>query len=448
MIKRTIGIDLAIRGDQVAQIFDDGNPVGKPIRFRLTSESMTAFMQKATADLPRGARIQALMEPTGMSWFPIAVWLARAGAETIRVKGKRVKALRRYLSEHAKTDTSDAHILGAMPSYGGPPFDPLYIPSPKQHALQRLTKQRARYQNAICCSKRRLLDLLRWACPTLEAVLPDLRTRLSLALLGHFLDPKAVLGARRLTLARFIATNASGNHPHSGPFVDHLIDRLKMAARETLALHGEAIDFTELQFEVRHEVDQCIRLLDAVAKLDKRIEVLYRELHPTDALRSIPGVGSHLAPLLLGVLHPANRFRGERHVRGFCGMFPTRNASGGVERPGQQLTKAGNNRIKKALFLAADTARKIDPQLAKVYWRLMLHKGHHHKQALWAVATRLVNRIFCVLKSGRSYVLQDDTGTPLDIAQAKTIIRERFTVPAEIRAGRCRNRLVPIQSGE
>ena len=113
MIKRTIGIDLAIRGDQVAQIFDDGQPVGKPIRFRLTSASLTSFMQKVTADLPPGATIQALMEPTGMSWFPIAVWLSHAGAEAIRVKGKRVKALRRYLSEHAKTDNSDAHTLGA-----------------------------------------------------------------------------------------------------------------------------------------------------------------------------------------------------------------------------------------------------------------------------------------------------------------------------------------------
>jgi hypothetical protein len=83
---------------------------------------------------------------------------------------------------------------------------------------------------------------------------------------------------------------------------------------------------------------------------------------------------------------------GERHVRGFCGMFPTRSASGGVERPGQQLTKAGNDRIKKALFLAADTARR--------QWTL---------------------------------------------ASCGSILR--FTVPAAIRAGRCRNRLVPIQSG-
>jgi transposase len=448
MLKRTIGIDLAIRGDQVAQIFDDGTPVGKPIHFRLTPASLTTFVQRVTEGVPTGATIQALMEPTGMAWFPIAVWLSRAGIEVIRVKGKRVKALRRYLSEHARTDHRDAYILGTMPSFGGPAFDPIYLPSPKQHALQRLTRQRTRYQDSLCGSKRRLLDLIRWACPALEAALPDLRTRLSLALLGHFLDPNAALGARRSTLARFIGTHASGNHPHSGPFVDQLIDRLKNAARETLALHGNAIDFTELQFEVRQEVDQCLRLFTAVAELDKRIDALYRELHPTDALRSLPGVGVCLAPLLLGVLHTADRFRGQRHVRGFCGMFPTRSASGGVERPGQHLTKAGNDRLKKALFLAADTARKVDPQLAEVYWRLMVHKGQHHKQALCAVATRLVNRIHAVLKAGRPYVLKDQSGTPIDIAQARQIILERFTVPVDIRAGRRRNRLAPIQSGQ
>lgn len=47
-----------------------------------------------------------------MSWFPVAVWLARAGVEVVRVKGKRVKALRRYPSEHAKTDNSDTHMAG------------------------------------------------------------------------------------------------------------------------------------------------------------------------------------------------------------------------------------------------------------------------------------------------------------------------------------------------
>jgi transposase len=436
MTIRTIGIDLAIRGDQIAQIFDDGLPAGRPIRFRIDPVSLDAFIAKALDGLPPGATVQALMEPTGMSWFPIAHRLADAGIKAIRVKGQRVQALRRYLSEHTKTDLADAHVLAAMPLFGGPTFDPVHIPAPKSHALQRLTKQRGRFQDVVAGAKRRLLDLIRWASPSLETVLPDLRTRLSLALLRHWFDPAAVLRARRPTLARFIGAHASGNHPHSGPFVDTLVDGLKHAARDAIALHGQHIDFVELQAEVAAEVDMLIHHLDAVTALERRIAALYTEVHPSDVLRSIPGVGLHLAPVLIGVLHTSARFRSERHIRGFCGLFPGRADSGGVERPGQKIRQSGNNRVKRALILAADTARRIDPELAEVYWRLMTTRGHHHKQALCAVANRLINRIFRVLRTGKPYVLRDLDGREIDIAEARSIVAVRYTVPPDIRASR------------
>jgi hypothetical protein len=327
-------------------------------------------------------------------------------------------------------------VLAAMPSYGGATLDPIHIPSPKGHALQRLTKQRGRYQELVSSAKRRLLDLIRWAAPALEAALPDVRTRLSLALLREWFDPVAVRDARRSRLARFIGQHANGNHPHSGPAVETVVDRLKAAAIDTLAIHGDHVDFAELQAEIAIEVDLIIRYLEAISVLDRRIEALYGELHPTNALRTIPGIGDHLAPILLGILHTAQRFRSERHIRGFCGLFPNRSASGGTERPGQQLTKAGNDRVKKALYLAADTARRIDPELAQIYWQLMTLKGHHHKQALCAVANRPVNRNFSVLRSNRPYILRDLSGEPISVARGKAIVLEHFTVPIAVRNAR------------
>lgn len=104
---RTIGIDLAIRGDHVARILDDGRPHGKPIRFRLTSDSLTGLVAKLRDGAVPGSAITAVMEPTGMAWFPVARWLKQDGIRVIRVKGQRVQALRRYLSEHAKTDAAE-----------------------------------------------------------------------------------------------------------------------------------------------------------------------------------------------------------------------------------------------------------------------------------------------------------------------------------------------------
>jgi len=436
MTQRTIGIDLAIRGDHVAQIFEDGKPVGRPVRFRFDETSFEAFVNRVTADLHEGITIQALMEPTGMSWFPVAHRLKDAGVEVVRVKGKRVKALRRYLSEHAKTDLADAHVLAAIPSFGGPRLDPVHVPSPKSHAMQRLTKQRSRLQDEVADSKRRLTDLIRWASPALERTLPDLRTRLSLALLRHWLDPDKVLRARKVTLARFIAENASGNHPHSGPFVDKLVDGLREAARQARLLHRNHVDFVELQAEVAVEIELMTRKIDVLGTLERRIEALYFELQPGDVLRTIPGVGKHIAPILAGLIHDARRFRSERHLRGFCGLFPRRADSGGVERPGQKITAGGNDRIKRALVLAADTARRIDPQLAELYWRLMTVKGHHHKQALCAVANRLANRIYSVLRSNRPYALRDLDGAEISVAEAKSLVADRYTVPQAVRTSR------------
>jgi len=435
---RTVGIDLAIRAVQVAQVFDDGCAVGKPMRFRLTPADLNRVVTLIKHGVSAETRITAVMEPTGMAWFPVAVWLQRAGITVIRVKGQRVRALRRYLSEHTKTDAADAHVLGAMPTFGSRGLDPVHVPSPEQHAVQRLTKQRHRYQDLVSASRRRVLDLMRWACPALEPALPDTTTHLTLAILNDLFNPHRVIRMRRDVLARFLGRHAAGNHPTSGPFILALVDALKTAAADTLALHGDAVDFDALQFEVAQEVDHLRLWEQHIAAIDRRVAGLYQQLHPSNALRSIPGIGPILAPLLVATLGDATRFRNETHARGFCGMFPVKRSSGGVDQPGQRLTKSGSNRIKRALFLAADVARKIDPDLGAVYWRLMVTKGHHHKQALCAVATRLVNRIYRVLKTGVPYVLRDPDGIEISVQDAKRLVSERFTVPMDIRQSRRR----------
>ena len=174
MIHRTIGIDLAIRGYHVAQIFDDGRPLGRPVKFRHDPISLATLIDRLRDGIDDKDSVQAVMEPTGMSWLPVAGDLIDAGIDVARVKGKRVKALRRYLSEHAKTDLADAQVLAAIPGFGGPQLDPVHIPVARSHALQRLTKQRGRFKDDVSAAKRRLLDLIRWASPNLEPILPDL----------------------------------------------------------------------------------------------------------------------------------------------------------------------------------------------------------------------------------------------------------------------------------
>jgi hypothetical protein len=132
MGQRTIGIDLAIRGDHVARIFD-GRPHAKPISFRLTSESLSSLVARLRERLPAESTITAVMEPTGMSWFPVARWLERAEIKAIRVKGQRVRALRRLLWRQSQLGEQFSHRRHTKPN-GEFPFDQVGYHRPRPQA--------------------------------------------------------------------------------------------------------------------------------------------------------------------------------------------------------------------------------------------------------------------------------------------------------------------------
>jgi transposase len=440
MAMRTVGIDLAIRGDHVARILGgDGELLGSPIRFRFNAPDLKKLVRDIRDGLKPTDQVPVMMEPTGMSWFPVSHWLSRAGCNVIRVKGQRVKALRRYLCEHAKTDLLDAQLLGTMPTFGERGLTPLYLPNAQQHALSRLTKQRRRYQEETCSIRRRMRDLIRWASPALEDALPELNTLVSFAILERYFNPRLMRRLGRARLTAFVRAHVGGKHPAHGPFAEHLAERLLDAARATIDLYPhDEVDFDLLQLEVQQEIQRARLLQDQIKQLDGKIEGLYTTLHPQDHLRTIPGLGTVLSPSILGVLHSWKRFSSQRRIRGFSGLFPRRSESGGQDKPSQRIGKGGNNRLKRDLLLAADVARQIDPELARVYHTMMVDKGKHHRQALCAVATRLMNRIYAVLKEGRPYVLRDLEARPITVAQGKELVLRHFEVPTSVRQRRRR----------
>jgi hypothetical protein len=91
--------------------------------------------------------------------------------------------------------------------------------------------------------------------------------------------------ARRHRLARALDRHASGNRPKSGAFIAELVEQVKAAAAQTMALHGEDVDFAALQFEVSLEVEHLRLCKRRVAGLEQRIEQAYPAVYPSDALR-------------------------------------------------------------------------------------------------------------------------------------------------------------------
>ncbi|WP_198406922.1 hypothetical protein [Nocardia terpenica] len=86
--------------------------------------------------------------------------------------------------------------------------------------------------------------------------------------------------------------------------------------------------------------------------------------------------------------------------------------------------------------MAAQQARRSDPSLAAKYHRLMTETGKHHNSAVCHLATTLLTRIAACWRRGEHYIIQDIDGSPVTPEQARAIIADRYTVPAEIRTAR------------
>ncbi len=100
------------------------------------------------------------------------------------------------------------------------------------------------------------------------------------------------------------------------------------------------------------------------------------------------------------------------------------------------MSKAGSSLLRTTLVRAADTARKQDPQLARIYYVHMVERGKDHLGALCVVAANLAERAWAVMERGMPYVICDNENRPVGPEEAKAIIETHWTVTAEVRARR------------
>jgi hypothetical protein len=100
------------------------------------------------------------------------------------------------------------------------------------------------------------------------------------------------------------------------------------------------------------------------------------------------------------------------------------------------MSKAGPSQLRSAFVRAADTARRQDPQLARIYYLQMTERGATHLKACCVVAGHLAERAWAVLSRGTPYVICDNNGNPVTTAEATKIIADKWTVPEDIRKRR------------
>ena len=429
MNNRIIGIDLAVSAKHKAVVLDPASNkfIGKQISFRSRPDELERVLKRARKGASEEVQLIAIMEATGMAWYPVGVYLHRRGVTIYRVNGQKTKDLRRVYWKHTSSDHIDSKVLARLYQLDPDRLEYWWPASGEQLALQRACRAYARWRELNTALQNRLQSYDQWAWDGLHRLVPANALDW---MRQHWYNPWRVLeaGVNDLEVA-WQSTN-----PRISADTDWITGWVSRAEQMT-TLYGsqEMVDYEDLQAIMR----QSLRLRDQYAQeqaclTQERILPLFHHLFPDCFLESIQGIGVQSAATYMAFIQNIDRFPTVEKFRLWCGIVPASKQSGFAEAKGLRITQAGPNLIKSTLYLNAEVARQWDVQIADIYHRQMVEYGKHHIQAVCACASHLASRIYAVLKQQRPYQLRDLENKPVSKEESRKLCKE-LRVPDEVR---------------
>ena len=158
-------------------------------------------------------------------------------------------------------------------------------------------------------------------------------------------------------------------------------------------------------------VEQSIQ--EHITYLDKQIAALKQQVADLikhdpdlkikrDLLKSIPGIGEATIAAILAELHMFERCDRVQKVVAFIGLAPREFTSGSSIKGKPRLSKVGNARLRKALYMPALVSIQCNPIIQAFYHRLK-GKEKNGKVIVCAIMRKLVHLIFGIMKSGKPF---------------------------------------------
>ncbi len=119
-------------------------------------------------------------------------------------------------------------------------------------------------------------------------------------------------------------------------------------------------------------------------------------------LKSIPGIGTQSATLLIAYIGDIRRFETPEKLVAFIGIDPRVYQSGVSIHGKGYISKRGNAYLRYMLFNAAFVARQRNPEL-KVFYEKKISEGKHYFSVMCAIERKLIHIIHAVWTRGTPF---------------------------------------------
>lgn len=350
--------------------------------------------------IPNGLNPEFGMEVTGKFANNLVQFLREKDLSVTVTNAFLVARLRDVFSATIKNDETDAWVIAKGLKMG------VLKHSLKSKQFQYL-QDILEYRHDLVKRKTMVINQLRANLveifPEIDQIFSDISCNASLAILEEYPTPDLIMEADMETIRELVLL-ARGRMGYKK------ILKLQNLSQNSVASKTGSIH----RHIVRSQVKELKQQKQLLKELDSEIKSLSSKFEQElELLQSVPGVGDQTSQYFLAIAGNIERFqhlddgKGADRLLSFIGFGLREYSSGNSNKIGG-ISKRGNGKLRGSLFMAAMSAKRVDPDLRTKYEKYVARCGNG-KKGLVALARTLVRRMYGVLNSGIPY----DPGIPV-----------------------------------
>lgn len=396
-----VGIDVASSFSYYGFVTPDGKDYCEPIKANNDAKGLAFIVKKLRNVEKTLGRPTLVIESTGHYSSRLVYFFTRNDFKVILVNPLQSHAIKACTIRKVKTDKMDCRDLARLPL-----MTDLRIFEPRDddtanlrvltRTLSHLTEQRVDILNQLCATLEQI-----W--PEYKSIFTQVNCKASLEILTKYSSPDSFLAAKQEDVVQLIRVCTR----RSQDYAANKYQKLRQTAMDAKTV---GVQFTGYALSVQLYSSQIQTLNIQMDQLHSSIDELSNKIPAVALLKTIPGIGNTLAPLIAAEIGDIKCFERAKQLVAYCGVDPSVRQSGNFIASKNRFTKRGSPYIRRALYIAATVAIRKDNKGNCV--NQVIHDYYQNKtaskakkQALGAIMNKLVRIIYSVLKNQKPFVL-------------------------------------------
>ena len=384
-----IGIDIAKKNHEASIIDSSGKSLSKSISFPNSTKGIEKFNNFIAEFGVTTNNCIIGMEATGHYWISLFSYIIDLGFTCYVINPIQSDAFRKMYVRQTKNDSVDSFIIAQIMRFGE--FSISNFSDENTFALRNLTRYRFALVDECSDWKRKLVAILDQVFPEYSSLFSNIYGVASKELLSKYPLPEDMLSIPAEELGNLLYECSKGR------LGINKAEEIQSRARETFGIKFAKRSFS---FQIKQIISQISFLEEQLKEIEIEISCLLEDICPV--ITTITGIGSVLGASIVSEIGNISRFERANQLVAYAGLDTRIKQSGDFSATNTKLSKRGSPYLRRSIWLAATVAAFKDPALS-IYYQGLRARGKAHGTAIGAVARKLTNIIFAVLRDQKPY---------------------------------------------